>query len=151
MKVTKITVGRLYNLGSYEHVRYELTVEIPPGESATDAIIGVERILEGMKPESKSCIHSQTELERESRHISALHELLSNEGSDEFRNRNGYFKGTPEEYIARCEQIYQENLTKRTAWDARAKKARELFDNIGGASEWKDAKLDWENDYNDSF
>lgn len=28
MNVTKITIGRLFNLGSYEHVRYELTVEI---------------------------------------------------------------------------------------------------------------------------
>ena len=32
MKITKITVGRLHNLGNYEHVRYELTVEVPEGQ-----------------------------------------------------------------------------------------------------------------------
>jgi hypothetical protein len=41
MNITKITIGRLYNLGSYEHVRYELTAEVPQGESPATAIIGM--------------------------------------------------------------------------------------------------------------
>lgn len=146
MKVTKITIGRLFNLGSYEHIRYELTVEVPPGESATDAVLAIERIMKGLEPESRSCIDSQTELENKARRIAQMRELLSDSGPDEFIRRHGHFVGTPEEYITRCEQAYQESLIKRAAWDTRAKKARELFDNLGGASEWKDAKLDWEND-----
>jgi hypothetical protein len=32
----------------------------------------------------------------------------------------------------------------------RSKKARELFNDLGGAAEWKDAKSDWEDyDYGD--
>ena len=43
MNITKITIGRLYNLGNYEHVRHDLTVEVKDGESAATAITGMEK------------------------------------------------------------------------------------------------------------
>jgi hypothetical protein len=45
--------------------------------------------------------------------------------------------------IARFEESLTESKEERDAAEQRAKKARELFDDLGGASEWKDAKLDW--------
>ena len=32
-RISRIGIGRLHNLGNYEHVRYEVTVELPPGTS----------------------------------------------------------------------------------------------------------------------
>lgn len=64
MNITKITIGRLYNLGNYEHVRYDLTVEVKEGESAATAITGMEAIIAGLAPLSKACIKSAGELQR---------------------------------------------------------------------------------------
>ena len=50
MNITKITIGRLYNLGSYEHIRYELTCEIPSGESPATALIGLEKLIGALNP-----------------------------------------------------------------------------------------------------
>jgi hypothetical protein len=30
-RVVRVGIGRLYNLGNYEHIRYDLTIEIPEG------------------------------------------------------------------------------------------------------------------------
>lgn len=144
MNITKITIGRLYNLGSYEHVRYELTVEVPQGESPATAILGMEKILEALNP--KTHTHSRGELEREKRQVEEMHRRFSDEGPDEFRRYHGHFVGTPEEYIARCEESHAANVAARDAWEARSAKARKLLEDLGGAANWKDAKLDWEND-----
>lgn len=149
MNISKITIGRLYNLGSYEHVRYELTVEIHASESPSEAILGLEHILEALNP--KTSTHSRAELERQERDIAGMHELYSNSGPEEFVRRHGHFAGTPEEYIARCETLHAENAAQRDAWEARSAKARKMLDDLGGAAKWKDAKLDWEdNDFDAS-
>lgn len=144
MNITKITIGRLYNLGSYEHVRYELTAEVREGESPATAILGMERILAALSP--KTHTHSRSELEREKLLIERMRLKLSDEGPEEFRRCHGGFVGTPEEYIERCEQSHAENVAARDAWEARSAKARKLLEDLGGAANWKDAKLDWEND-----
>ena len=148
MNITKIEIGRLYNLGSYEHVSYKLTVEVPQGESAATAIIGMEKILEALSP--KTATHNRGELAREKRQVEEMHRKLSDEGPEEFRRHYGHsFVGTPEEYIGRCEQSHADNVARRNAWEARSAKARKLLEDLGGAANWKDAKLDWENDDND--
>jgi len=146
MNVTRITVGRLYNLGSYEHVRYELTVEIKDGESAATAMKAIEKILAGLSP--KTSTHSRDELERSARQIDEMHKLLSDSGPDEFRRIHSHFVGTPEEYIARCEKSQNENLVARLEWESRSERARKMLDDLGGAAQWKDAKLDCE-DYDE--
>lgn len=50
MHVTKITIGRLFNLGNYKHVRYELTVEVPAGASVQAALEGAETVIEELSP-----------------------------------------------------------------------------------------------------
>jgi len=144
MPITKITIGRLFNLGSYEHVRYELTAEVHDHEKAQDIIIALERILEALKPERSSCVSSRGEIERENHRIAGMKLELNKDGEDAFRRNHGHFVGTCIEYIARCESSAIESLGKRIAYEQRAKKARELLDNLGGAAEWKDAKLGWE-------
>lgn len=151
MKAAKITIGRLYNLGSYEHVRYEISVEVGMEESARDALLGVEKILEGLKPESKCCVKSLFDLERGEHRIKELRAALVANDEGEFRRKHGHFVGTPEEYVARCEESQVGDMAKREAYERRARHARWLLDHLGGAAEWKDAKLDWENDDGDHY
>jgi hypothetical protein len=147
MKTTKITIGRLFNLGSYEHMRYEITVEIPSSESASDAMIGLEKILEALKPERQCMVKTEAELERESFRLEELKKDLASLGVDEFEQKHGWhIVGTAPEYIQRVEDGYRREVEKRVAYEKRAKCAREALDDIGGAATWKDAKLDWETD-----
>lgn len=48
--ITSITLGRLHNLGNYEHTRYEVTVAIPEGTPAGEVIAEVEALLDGISP-----------------------------------------------------------------------------------------------------
>jgi hypothetical protein len=148
-RVSRITVGRLYNLGNYEHVRYDVTVEVPEGESATKAMVGIERIIKALAPEKTASVKTHGDIIRERAHVDRMRAALKLDGPDKFRQRHGLFEGTPQEYIKRCYQSYVANRKKRVAWDRRAERARAKLDAIGGAAYWKDAKLDWESDEND--
>jgi hypothetical protein len=144
-RISRITVGRLYNLGSYEHVRYELALEIPEGASASEAIIGVERLLEALNPSKLKSCKSESDLEREKLRLQE-DALLSDE---EFHRRYGHsYTGTRGEYQARMRDGWRESKERREMVAAIAKNARLMFDDLGGAAQWKDAKLDWE-DHND--
>lgn len=44
-RVDRITISRLFNLGNYE-----LSVEVPEGESARNALLDVARIIKGVGP-----------------------------------------------------------------------------------------------------
>lgn len=142
MKISRITIGRLYNLGSYEHVRYELTAEVPDGYSPAVTLIGMEKILAALNPRTST--HDRTELAREKHRLEEMHRRLSDEGPDAFYRYYGHFVGTPEEYIASSERSHAENVAQRDVWEARSAKARKLLEDLGGAANFKDAKLDWE-------
>lgn len=151
MKATKITIGRLFNLGSYEHIRYEISVEISENESARDALVGLEKILSALAPERNCCVKTKDDLERGQSRIDELQASLAASTKEEFYRKHGHFVGTPEEYVARCAQSQADDLSNRAAYEKRANRARELLDYLGGAAKWKDAKLDWENDEGDHF
>lgn len=144
MNITKITIGRLYNLGSYEHVRYELTAEIKDGESAKDAVTGMEKILAGLAPLKTACISTESEIAHKTKEIQDMKTMPV----VDWQRRYGHCTGTAAEVIERYETSLQEEIEKRDKAVSRSKRARELFDDLGGAAKWKDAKLDWQ-DYND--
>jgi hypothetical protein len=146
MKVIKITVGRLYNLGNYEHIRYDITVEIQPGESPATAMTGIEKIMAGLAPEKTWGVHSDGDLERTSHHLKEMAANLTTMDEAAFRARYGYFVGTPTEYHTRCMEGHTAEVVKRAKAVQRAATARKLLEDIGGASNWKDAKLDWADD-----
>lgn len=141
--ITKITVGRLFNLGNYEHVRYEVTVEIPDGQSAAAAVIGIERILEGLKPSPLCSCDSKDEIERKERQL-AEDSVATDE---DFHRRHGrYYEGTRDEYMSRMADGIREAKERRAVAVAKAKRAREMFDDVAGAETWTDAKLSWDDD-----
>lgn len=141
MKVKTITIERLYNLGNYEHIRYGLTVTVLKGR-ASKTLVGMERLLEALNP--KPCVKSRTELRNDGLHIEKLKDDLKNLSEEQFAQRHGYFNGSAQEYVKRCQQSHKDETKKRAAWEKRSAKARKLLDDINGAAAWKDAKLDWE-------
>lgn len=50
VKVKTITVARLYNTGDYEHVRYELSADVPKDSSACKVMQGLLAILHACSP-----------------------------------------------------------------------------------------------------
>ena len=145
--ITKITIGRLFNLGSYEHVRYELTVEVPEGESATDAVTGMEKILAGLAPVKNLNIKSASELQRLAEEV----EQMKTMPVVDWERRYGHCQGTAAEVIERYQKSLEEEAVKSQTVVERARRARKLFDDLGGAAQWKDAKLDWEENYDDDL
>lgn len=149
MNVSRITVGRVFNLGNYENVRYELSVDIPAGESAAAALVALENIVGALSP--KTCPLSEADLKRDRLQIDGMHKCLSDDGPEEFKRMNGWQMNnqatdSPEEFIAKREAAYAEKVKKLEAWKERSTKARQLLDDLGGAAVWKDAKQDWEDD-----
>lgn len=66
----------------------------------------------------------------------------------EWGRHYGGYSGTRTEIIERHRQSLEEATAKREKALHRAQTARKCFDDLGGAAQWKDAKLDWE-DYHD--
>ena len=142
MKVTKITIGRLFNLGSYEHVRYDITVEIGPKESVEKALTNLEKIIEGLAPLKDKVQRSEIEISE--RRVSGMLLELNKIGDAEFKSKHGFFEGTPLEYISRCEKAVEEIKERRAKYEERLKLSHAMLDDLGGEAKWKDAKLDWE-------
>jgi len=142
MNVSKITIGRLFNKGNYEHIRYELTVEVKEGESAAAAVINLERILEGLKPISTLCIPSQRDIDSKSQELRRMGTLTDDFWAMEY----GDYKGTRMEIIARHTEALAEAIQKRARALVRAVAARQAFDDLGGVDKFNQYKLDWEND-----
>ena len=52
-RVTNITIARLFNTGNYEHVRFEVSAEVPKGVSAKNTLLELRAIVTRMKPVKK--------------------------------------------------------------------------------------------------
>lgn len=143
-RVTRVTVARLHNIGNYEHVRFEVSAEIAPGDSAAETIVGLERLLEAMDPRDKP-----TASEIDIRNRKAQWEDLMAMSEEDFRRRHplGSFEGTRLEYLNRVKAGILESEEKLALWNAKQAKARQLFDNLAGAAVWTDHKLDWEDSW----
>ena len=123
--VTRLTVGRLYNLGNYEHVRYEITAEVPKGGSAKKTLLDIGAILAGLKPQKKPYDYAKMKDA-----LAKLPEALS-----------AYEKDNLEEWRKTVTQIEAQRNLRMEALDK--------LDAVGGVSEHKDAKRNWQDSYDD--
>lgn len=141
-KITQITIRRLFNLGSYEHISYDLKVEVGDKESAAKTLTNLEKILNGLAPLKDKV--QPYEIEREDRRVAEMLSERNKIGDVEFKQKHGFFEGTPLEYIARCAKNVEEIKARRSNYEQRLKQSHAMLDDIGGEAKWKDAKLDWE-------
>lgn len=121
-RISRVTIGRLHNLGNYEHVRYEVTVELPAGTSPASVIHELETTLNELQPKSPI---SDWELR------TALEDL----------KRQGV---EPED--DRTRERARERLARYDAWRKQRDEALRRFNQFGGSEVWTDAKDKWEDD-----
>ena len=122
--VSKITIGRLYNLGSYEHIRYEISVDLEQGGEAATALITLERIISALSPKAP---HSKNDQDEAARILATP----SRELTEWEQNR-----------LAASKRIIAEN-DKHKALRLQALADLEA---LGGSSQYTDAKEHWDED-----
>jgi hypothetical protein len=143
--VTKITIGRLFNLGSYEHIRYEITVEVPPASDPAAALIGLETILDAMNPKRPCGVSDDSTLECMANEIRRITRMSR---ADWEYTR--WCEMDQAQCIAEKEAELAKCVAKTEHWKRRQAKARQLLSDLGAAVLYKDAKDDWDDD-NDRF
>ncbi len=123
-RVTHINVGRVYNLGNYENLRVELSVDIAPSDDPTKVFRSIENILRDLRAKSG--------VDRYDLHRAK--EALAKPESE------------LDEYEQKKLKSYREYVAKHEASLARRQKAREALATLDYTSEHKDHKLDWDDD-----
>ncbi|MDE2097624.1 MAG: hypothetical protein KGL39_10285 [Patescibacteria group bacterium] len=130
--ITRITIGRLYNLGSYEHERFEISAEVPKGASAAKTMLGLEKLIAALNPK---CPIDRSNLRHNKMRLEMTDEQKARSFGEDWKRQCAALKVE----VAKCEKAL-------AAWQRAQETARKLFDDLGGASKWKDAKMDWDND-----
>jgi hypothetical protein len=136
MNVSKITIARLYNLGDYEHVRYELTIEVPAGESPATALIGAENILAGLNPKKPAQVPGHDAIQRHIQRIAEIEKMTDDQIAKSYNKDRVVVL-----HEARQALVLAEN--RLAAWESHQAHARKLLEDLGGAANWVDAKRDW--------
>ena len=144
MKTSKITIGRLYNLGNYEHIRYEITVEVGEGEDATTALIGLENILAAINPKRPAGVLSPGEIKNAEERI----ETLEAKSEDDVARDYGKSKVV---IVAEWRKKLADAVEKSRRWDIMQQLARRHLGDLGAAEKFVDAKQDWGDDYDNDF
>lgn len=121
-KITRLTVARLYNTGNYEHIRFEISAEVPKGGSAKQTLLDMGAILARLKP-----VKVPFNYEHAKEIVNKLPEQLSEAE-----------KGRMEEFT----QIVRDYLAAK----ALRLEALNKLDEVGGSSKHTDAKDSWDDD-----
>lgn len=124
-KISKITIGRLYNLGNFEHARYEISVEVGEGESPGEALEKLEKTVEALSPRGPV---DERELSRCRQQL----ELPAKEIGEHDISNLAYYKSQVE---------------KAEAWSKSREEAFRKLDELGGRVEHRDAKDNWDDDF----
>ena len=124
-RVSRLTLSRLHNLGNYEHVRYEITVEVPEGASAAGTFRRLEQLLNELEPKPT---HDAWEIKRARETLAKPAGELS---ATERTNLDLYARWVAEE---------ETRVQKRT-------EAADQLDALGAVAVHTDAKEKWEDSY----
>lgn len=123
-RVSRLAIQRLHNLGNFESVRYEVFVDIAPGDDAGKVLTTVETILNDL----------QAKNEVDSYALKRAKEILN----------------TPSENLTDADKAripeYRETVRKFEAVQQRREAARAALGTLNYTSEFKDNKRDWNDD-----
>lgn len=126
-RVSRLTVSRLYNMGNYEHTRYEVSVEVPEGADASEAMRRLKDILWSLRPVKTGDTYSMLRA-REALARQAAGEDLDKYDQDQL-------------------DTYREMVRRSEAGHARVSAAIAALKDLGGVSEFKDAKEKWDDEF----
>lgn len=126
-RITHVEIARLHNLGNYEHVRYQVKVELPLGTSPGSVIGELEQLLADLEPK---CPWSTWDLAH-------AQKLVQQAEPDE---------GSSAEDHARRRDAARDKLAKYAEWKQQRDAALAKFDQFGGLAVHTDAKGNWDAD-----
>lgn len=128
-RITQFRIGRMHNLGNYENIKYEVTVELALGDDAGQRLTTVENILNDLHADLP---HSDWDIRR-------AKELLEKPEAelDEYEQSR----------IPRAKQQIAEN----EAATKRRKRARAALSTLNYESVHTDAKKDWDEDSEEDY
>lgn len=121
-RITSIAISRLFNLGNYQNIKYDLAVEVPAGVSAKSVMVNLSHILFELKPLRKP------------EEVDYLQRALAKAEAD----RDDWEKSNLDKWIE-----ISEEFKRRHARQAEALKA---LDDLGGTTFFKDAKENWDDE-----
>lgn len=138
-RISRVTIGRLHNLGNYEHVRFEVTVELPPGTSPASVIGEMTTTLDDMDPKPPVDLWD----------LKAAIDMLAKpppvlaaaDPDDPFTNPQ-----TEYERAVRRRETAVEKVARHEAWRKTHAAALQRFDQFGGTAVRTDAKDSWDQD-----
>lgn len=123
-RITQFRIGRMHNLGNYEHIKYEVTVEVAPGDDVGRRLTTIETILNDLQADLP---HSEWDINR-------AKELLARP------------EGELDEYELKRIPRAKQQLAENEAAQKRRELARAALSTLNYESEHKDAKKDWDDD-----
>lgn len=139
-RISRITIGRLHNLGNYEHIRYEVTVELPPGTSPASVLHATEQMLNGLDPKAPHSAHEVLGAQRElAKPAPRMADFV--DGRDHYN--------TPEQRLESANNDRERALkivNRHNEWRRGRDAAHRRFDELGGTALHRDAKADWDED-----
>lgn len=119
-RITRIQIQRLHNLGNYESVRYDVTVDVAPTHDAGKILRTLERALEDIRAKS----------DVDSFYLKRAQEKLADPA------------GHDDETMAAAQHL----VDKAEAAKAKRKAAYELLASLHCTSEKRDAKENWDDE-----
>ena len=126
-RITHVEIARLHNLGNYEHVRYQVKVELPLGTSPASVIGELEQLLADLQPkcpwDTYDLIYAQKLVQR--------HEPEQGEAAEDF---------------ARRRDAARDKLARYETWKEQRDQALAKLDQFGGLASHTDAKSTWSDD-----
>jgi hypothetical protein len=133
-RISRLTIGRLYNLGNYEHVRYEITVEVPNGESPRTALHRIMFVLKAANPKPPVQEHEYAHAQSILSEPQAWHKNIADK-----KERAKAIK----ELVTGAKQT----VASWEKWKLLRRRGLALLDEFGATRSYKDHKEDWDDDY----
>lgn len=136
-RISRITIGRLHNLGNYEHVRYEVTVELPPGTAPASVVRDLEDTLTALEPKAPV---SDWDLRQALKTLALPEPVLQPKGEDDPFD-------SPEQALRRAQADRERarcHILRNEEWRKSRDAALARLNQFGGSVQFKDAKDNWD-------
>lgn len=128
-RITRLSIGRVHNLGNYENVRYEIQLDVAEGENVAQLVTNLENILEDVRAVSNV---SEWDYNRAKERLAKpASELSENELSNL--------------------EVYKKRVADYESVNVRRQKAKEALNSFGGSSTYRDAKTEWKDDDDNEY
>jgi hypothetical protein len=124
VRVSRVSIGRVFNLGNYEHVRYEVELQIQEGCDSAGPFQDLMDLIEDLNPRTGFSEGSIAEAQR--------------------------IVNMPPDKVPQWERenigVYQARLAEHAKAQQRRVYALQVIDQLGGNVRYADAKENWDND-----